>query len=254
MFNVPHLENVIDISFIYHPQWQTLIPSSGSSVCICSGRQFCYCSGLPHVKNVENDKIFFPELKNRVVTPFLDGNNMRLIDYQIRLNSVGKATEATKSELDKIWDLDPSEFELENKMVFDYESKRKMNFDSFYEIGQCLHDIDHSLLSLWVKLSWGSPNIGKCDFSKMWTDCQYHYTLDDLHYLLYIHGWATENVRFWYNPDTPRDEYVTISSCRMLEVSKFKYRCASIKYNIWYEFREDIWVQINRPIHHCLMN
>jgi len=119
-------------------------------------------------------------------------------------------------------------------------------------LGMCLHNIDYRLLDDWIKFSKLCPEKfkpGEC--GKMWKKYkQFGYTLSTLN--------------FWARTDSP-EKYLKFHDEKMDAVIKttndsshysiarimyekyrHEFRCASLKGNIWYEFKNHRWIEVEK--------
>lgn len=132
-----------------------------------------------------------------------------------------------------------------------FSKTRATEYYKWYQVGRCLHNIDHRLLEDWIEFSKKCPNKfkpGECE--KLWKKMKSsNYSIATLH--------------FFASQDNP-DKYLKLKeeginklikegleashgtiAKLILEKHKFKYRCASIKHNVWYEFKNHRWIEID---------
>ena len=133
-----------------------------------------------------------------------------------------------------------------------FSKKRATDWATWIQVGRCLHNIDYRLLNDWIEFSKKTTraNFKKGECENLWKKMKpYNYTMATLHYF------ASQD-----NPDKyvkMKEEKInklikngleashnTIAKL-LLEKYKFIYRCASIKHNVWYEFKNHRWVEID---------
>ena len=127
--------------------------------------------------------------------------------------------------------------------------KRVDNYQSWIELGWCLHNIDDSLLAVWIEMSKSNKKFKHGDCEKRWITFRNH-------------GYNIGSLNRWAKNDNPDDyaqfileEYGEIMKRSLTathydvakafyEIYKNEYRCACIKEKLWYEFRDHKWVKI----------
>ncbi|RYX85386.1 hypothetical protein EON73_02910, partial [bacterium] len=131
--------------------------------------------------------------------------------------------------------------------------ERSTNYYSWYQVGKCLHNIDYRLLDQWIEFSKLSP---KCKLDSIKTECETlwrkmkdsNYTLATLHYFAsgdnltkyreLQHGRVTAEMK------NALDGTHTSIAMLLMEKYKYRFKCASIKHKIWYEFVQNRWVEV----------
>lgn len=128
--------------------------------------------------------------------------------------------------------------------------KRAKNYSSWIEVGFCLHNIDESLLELWIDFSRKSPSQfkeGECE--KLWNKFKYEgLSIGSLY------RWAKEDNPSEYSDFllTECDELIRNSlNCKsclnypiarvFYEFNKYQYVCTSISKKKWYEYDGHRW-------------
>ncbi len=121
------------------------------------------------------------------------------------------------------------------------------------EVGWCLHNIDQALIDLWITFSKRSERFKEGECEDLWGSFK-----DEGLGMGSLHRWAKFD-----NPQAYKDSlrvrigtYILKSiTCTTYDVARvvyemFKYQfvCTSIKYNIWYEFRNHRWVEMDMAI------
>ena len=127
---------------------------------------------------------------------------------------------------------------------------RAENRNRWYEVGQCLHNIDVVLLKDWIEFSKKGSRFTKENCESQWKKMSLtSYGLATLYYFA-----MTDNpARFLKMKESKVDELM-ISGMEathyavakyLIEKFKYIYKCASIKHNLWYEFKNHKWVEID---------
>jgi len=125
---------------------------------------------------------------------------------------------------------------------------RAKSYESWLNVGFCLHNVDYCLLETWIefsKLSPGNFKDGECD--KLWENFRNNnYSLGSLY------RWARED-----NPEKYSEFLMSKVNEAIIEsidgtsyaiakafykIYRFNYVCADIKTNMWYEFRNPRWI------------
>lgn len=193
---------------------------------------------LTHIYNIANGKIYDTLMPGEL-------NSKKFIRHLINILSVRKDMTPTPLLINKnnIVIMKVSEELLTEirKLVPILSPKR-----DYLQIGMCLHNIDYRLLHDWIIFSQKS----EVKYEELWNRMQENnYTVAALHYFA--------------SKDNP-EKYVEIrqekinmliqdglegshQSIAQLLTEKYRYiyKCTSIN-NLWYEFKNHIWVEINR--------
>jgi len=274
---VNDLEDVIDKNVIYHSGW--LLYGSRKNTTYNAYR-------VTHIYNCANGKLFdtiIPgdDLKSRLyikhfinvlscrrffsdhdITPLADN-----IDPEEVEEKIGKIKDRFVESSNKniITDLMGDDINFIKAVAEDvlaearnltklFSKKRATDKYSWLQVGRCLHNIDYRLLEDWIIFSKKCPEkfkVGECE--KLWKKMkQSNYTMASLHYFA-----NADNPGKYYKmkegklnklvKDGMEASHTTIAKL-LLEKYKFKYKCASIKHNIWYEFKDHRW-QLNDSAH-----
>lgn len=129
--------------------------------------------------------------------------------------------------------------------------ERATDYHTWFQIGKCLHNIDYRLLEDWIAFSKKCPEKfkkGECEY--LWNKMKKsNYTIATLHYFASI-----DNPEQYYEMkrekinklmrDGLEVSHHTIARL-LMEKYKIKFKCASIKHGIWYEFQNHRWVEID---------
>jgi len=126
---------------------------------------------------------------------------------------------------------------------------RNDSFESWIKLGWALHNIDKSLLSTWVDFSKRSPKFKEGECEEKWANMRNDgLTIRSLMY------WAEEDNYHKYH-EFIKQEFAEVLN-KSLDGSTYfvakalhtkfmdKFICSSIKSNMWYEFRNNKWVQV----------
>ena len=268
------LDQVFDKQVIYCNGW-LLYGSRKNST--------CQVYKLTHIYQTANNKIFDTFIPD-------DLSNSKFTKYIINLTSVRRFfSEKDITELNPEMDVEKIQVELDNfkqkvapkskdranilqllgengdfikavseehlveakNMVKLFDKKRATDYYTWYQVGKCLHDIDHRLLDDWITFSKLCPSKfvpGDCEL--LWKKMKpSSYSMSSLHY------WARKDNLEKYIAlskekidkliDVGLEVTNTSIANLLMEKYKFIYKCASIKHNIWYEFQGHRWVEID---------
>jgi len=136
-----------------------------------------------------------------------------------------------------------------NYLVSLLSDDRNNTFELWIKLGWALHNIDKSLLSTWIDFSKRSSKFKEGECEEKW------YSMRDegltIRSLMY---WAEEDNYHKYH-EFIKQEFAEVLN-RSLDGSTYyvakalhtkfmdKFICSSIKSNMWYEFRNNKWVQV----------
>lgn len=132
-----------------------------------------------------------------------------------------------------------------------FSIKRATEGLTWYEVGRCLHNIDYRLLEDWIEFSKKCPRKykpGECEM--LWKKMKNNnYTMASVHFFA-----STDNPKEYIKYQRQSVSKVikegldgTDSSIARVVIAKYKYRfkCASIKHNMWYEYENHRWKEID---------
>jgi len=131
--------------------------------------------------------------------------------------------------------------------------KRCSSYDTWLNVGFCLHNIHESLLENWIEFSQKSPSKYKeGDCEKRWIKFKEDGGLT----IRSLHRWAIQDNPTGYS-DFMMEELnsimkraLTASSYDVAkafyEFYKYNYICSSIKNESWYEFKNHRWISIEK--------
>ena len=125
---------------------------------------------------------------------------------------------------------------------------RAKSYETWLNVGFCLHNVDYCLLETWIEFSKLSPsNFKDGDCDKLWENFRNNnYSLGSLY------RWARED-----NPEKYAEFLMSKVNEAIIEsidgtsyaiakafykIYRFNYVCADIKTNMWYEFRNPRWI------------
>lgn len=125
---------------------------------------------------------------------------------------------------------------------------RANTYKTWVETGLCLHNIDPSLLDCWIEFSRRSPKFTEGECEKIWETI---YLRSDGPNIASLHLWAKTDNPTEYTSLMGRNLAVEILKSRSQTIDdiakvvysmyKYQYKCASIKYDTWYEFKNHRW-------------
>ena len=133
-----------------------------------------------------------------------------------------------------------------------FSKARASDYYQWYQVGMCLHNIDYRLLEDWIEFSKKCPNkFNKGECEKLWkkmkpsvynmASVHYYASTDNpKEYVKLYEGKLTKLVKECENIM----EHHTVANLLMSKY-QFRFKCASIKHNLWYEFKNHRWVKID---------
>jgi P4 family phage/plasmid primase-like protien len=131
------------------------------------------------------------------------------------------------------------------------------SYCEWIRVGWALKNTDHRLFLTWLKLSSQSSSFSWADVSELYDQwCDFETDKDGLTY---------KSILYWAKNDAPRDKYNEIRTSTvdhfieeslkgatefdlanvLLQLYKDRFICVSIKNNIWYEFKNHKWSEID---------
>lgn len=133
-----------------------------------------------------------------------------------------------------------------------FSKKRASYYDTWYQVGKCLYNIDYRLLEDWIQFSKKTTrnNFTKGECESIWRKFKHsNYSMASLHH------WAAQDNPNQYIKmkeeklnklirDGMEASHNTIAKL-LMEKYKFRYKCASIKHNLWYEYKNHKWEVID---------
>lgn len=131
-------------------------------------------------------------------------------------------------------------------------NERASEYYTWYQVGACLHNVDHRLLIDWIRFSKRTTknNFREGECQKIWKKMKPNkYTMATLHYFAsqdspkrYL-KLKEEKINILLK-DGLQASHRTIAKL-IMEKYKFIFKCASIKHNTWYQFKNHRWVEID---------
>lgn len=139
------------------------------------------------------------------------------------------------------------------------DKTRADNYNQWIELGWCLHNIDHRLLTEWIEFSKLSEKYdeGKCE--QLWNTFRSEgFTIGTIYYWAKIDNIAgysnflQQKVNNYLLGMLKKGEKCThYDIAKIVEMNyRHTYVCASLKYDSWYEFNGIRWAQSEKG--HCL--
>jgi len=128
---------------------------------------------------------------------------------------------------------------------------RAMDDNLWYQLGQCIFDIDSNLFDLWIK--FGQKFRDDCDISEcalVWNRMEKtNYTMRTLRYFANKDDPVTYSKLLEPEFKEARQHgmegsHNTIAKL-LAQKYKFQFVCASVKHNIWYQFVDHKWIKID---------
>lgn len=281
-----NLENVFDKGVIYHTNW--LLYGSRK-------KPSCNPYYVTHIYNTANKKIFDTLVpgedigKRQYIKHFIDVLSCRRfhspdditpladgidpIDMNSKINQVKDKIiqeTGTQNNVSRLLGEDFNFIKVVTEDVYVdaknlvklFNKERATDYYSWYQVGKCLHNIDHRLLDDWIEFSKKCPEKfkkGECE--QLWKKMKAsNYTMATLHYFAskdspkkYL-KMKEEKINKLLK-DGLEASHTSIAKL-LMEKYKFIYRCASIKHNIWYEFRDHRWIEIDSAytLHNLISN
>lgn len=191
------------------------------------------------------------------VTNFKDGLDSTELD-DILMSYKNKQKEKTKTPdeevvLEKFTKRTTPEILNDVKtLVRMFSARRSDNYHTWFEVGSCLKNIDDRLYSTWLSFSRLSTKFDEDKCEKYWTRNfkPNRFTIASLHF------WAKEDSPDDYNAyrdaivaekmdemDDYQCEHRNIAEL-LMEKYKYRFKCADVTKQKWYEFKENRWVEI----------
>ncbi len=134
-------------------------------------------------------------------------------------------------------------------------SSRAETYATWMEVGLCLHNIDSSLLDSWIDFSRQSSKFKDGECENYWSNMD-----------LREDGVGIGSLHHWAIMDNPKDYSQFTRQCTSKDILKsqskttqdvarvvhglykYIYKCASIKNDIWYEFKDHRWKLIDSGV------
>jgi P4 family phage/plasmid primase-like protien len=136
------------------------------------------------------------------------------------------------------------------KLIHMLSPYRSEGYFDWIQVGWCLHNIDHSLLQEWIEFSKLSEKYQAGECEKIWESCR-----DEGYGIAALNRWAKQDSpdeyeKFWRNRIFNYIEQAlsgaTFDVATVLhQMFRYRYVCAVYKHNIWYEFKNHRWIEID---------
>lgn len=133
-----------------------------------------------------------------------------------------------------------------------FSRKRATDYITWIQVGKCLHNIDYRLLEDWIAFSktTTTDNFQKGECERLWKKFKpSNYSMATLHYFA-----TNDNPKQYLKMKAEKinnlllkgmDASNTSIAKLLMEKYKFAFKCASIKHDIWYEYKNHRWVEID---------
>ena len=200
-------------------------------------------------------------LNENEMTPLADGIDPYEIDEKINVvkNRLEKDVNR-KEDVNKIMGEDINIIKVVGEeqlveaknLVRLFSKDRASQYYKWMQVGRCLHNIDYRLLDDWIEFSKRTTrnNFKKGECENLWKKMKpSNYSMATLHYFA-----AQDNPDRYLRMKEDKinkllkegmeASHHTIARL-LMEKYKFIYKCASIKHNLWYEFKNHRWVEID---------
>jgi len=133
-----------------------------------------------------------------------------------------------------------------------FSPTRAEEYHKWMEVGRCLHNIDYRLLKDWISFSKKCAEKfkeGECE--QLWKKFKpSKYTMGSLHYYASVDSpkkyiaLKDENVTKLTKQVENIPEHYSVAKL-LVEMNGYRFKCASIKQNLWYEFKNHRWVKMD---------
>ena len=148
---------------------------------------------------------------------------------------------------------DETELAFVRSVIKILDDKRADNYDLWIRLGWCLHNIDYSLLDSWIEISKRSYKFVEGECEKEWG------TMDnDGLGVGTLYFWAKQDNMAKYKELTRKNLRKCMLSCLSVEPNdvakvvyclyKGEFVCGSAKKNIWFQFINHRWTEIDDAI------
>ena len=145
-----------------------------------------------------------------------------------------------------------SETEMARKLLQTLDKKRADKFSDWINVGWALHNIDDELLDDYIEFSKQSKKWEPGCCEKKWEEAK---KIEDGLTIASLHWWAQNDNPEEYKRIMKENVNQLIREAEtgthddiakiVLELYKHKFRCTSIQKNIWYEFNNHKWVNVD---------
>lgn len=196
------------------------------------------------LNKIQNNKIN----QNNVVLPMNNMNNINIHNTQQTKQQINQQNQNNILPEDFSTE---TEIDLAKRLCKILSVERAIRFNDWVRVGWVLYNISPTLLDDYIEFSKKSPEKyeeGCCE--KVWKDAK-------------LGGYTIASLHWWAKQDN-YDEYFKIMSAKtsqliinastgthddianvIYQLYKYRFRCTSVKKNIWYEFKNHRWQLID---------
>lgn len=140
------------------------------------------------------------------------------------------------------------------KKLLDIISKERVNkYNEWIEVGFCLHNIDTSLLGLWIEWSKKSEKFKEGECENYW--CKFK---NEGLTIASLYRWAKLDNPIEYSKykrtqlssaltDSLSGTNVDVANL-VYQMYKYDFICASLRHHIWYQFKDHRWHEIDKGV------
>ena len=257
------VSDIFDECVIHKNNWQMYGSKKPNSTSYKITKNWVYKNGEKESKDLLEDHEYVEILSIRnkyVETPITEDNSKRkkIEAYDHELKKINDKKENKKKLHKKIIQTNESTFEptcdeleLVKKLINILDDSRANNYGNWIRLGWCLRNIHIELLSNWDEFSKRSTKyeLGVCD--RLW----YRMREGGLG-IGTLHMWAKQDNQTEYTKIVSEDIssliYKSLSltdydiALVIARMFKHRYRCASHKHHVWYEFKNNGWKEIEK--------
>ena len=177
-----------------------------------------------------------------------------LIEPSRRRKFSHKETVITPSNsAEDLSEYDRSDSGIAENLVFMLAADRADDRNSWLDVGICLYNIDNSLCSIWDIFSKKSSKYKSGECQRQWNSfSSYTQKLT----IASLHHWAKidDPVQYQQFRSTQTSNYLFSAldaqhfdiAHLVYQIYKYQYICSSIKFNMWYEFKNHRWHEMEK--------
>jgi P4 family phage/plasmid primase-like protien len=183
----------------------------------------------------------------------INDKSVRMKNAIIEEKGVDKAERLLSPNINFIKATTEKELVEAKNLIKLFSRERADKYQTWYQIGMCLHNIDYRLLEDWIKFSKRCirPVFKPGECEKLWKKMKTStYNMASLHYFA-----SKDNPKEYIKYINEKSETLTKEAIRvpqhhsfaklLMSRYRFRFKCASIKHNLWYEFRKHRWIRID---------
>ena len=191
------------------------------------------------------------------ITPFADGVDPKIIEDKIKRIADNIPVRDKKEIAALMGDniavvkaVSEKELAEARNLISLLSKERSDNYYNWYQVGNCCHNIDYRLLRDWIKFSKKSPKFKRGECEQLWRKMRpTNYTMATLHFFA-----SYDNPKKYLrlkkeklNKLIKDGMYPSHGAIAHLLMAKYQYmfKCASIKNQVWYEFKNHRWNEID---------